>query len=88
MGGRAYLRFPKEGQRDKEILVRMFGGRCSDCGFSDHLKALHFTTCIPTQKNLVYQIGSLEYQWKNLSKKQRSVFCCVETATLNITKNK
>ncbi len=41
---------PKRRERDKEDLVRIFGGGCSTCGFSEHVKALHFHHVLPNTK--------------------------------------
>ncbi len=64
-------------QKKKEKLVKLFGGKCSRCGYCRYVGALDFHHKNPMRKNFSLSVKGLCYSWNIILKEaQKCVLLC------------
>ena len=64
-------------RKKKEELVRMFGGKCSVCGYDKYAGALDFHHTNPRNKSFALSVKGLSYSWDSiLEEAKKCVLVC------------
>ena len=64
-------------RRKKEKLVKMFGGKCSICGYDKYSGGLDFHHTNPKNKSFALSVKGLSYSWASLTAEaEKCVLVC------------
>jgi transcription elongation factor Elf1 len=67
----------KNRRNKKERLVKIFGGKCSICGYSTYIGALDFHHLDPKKKDFALSVKGLAYSWESILREaQKCVLVC------------
>ena len=70
----------------KEKLVKMFGGKCSRCGYNRYIGALDFHHINPANKSFSLSVRGLCYAWDTILTEARKCILLCKNCHMEVEK--